>query len=117
MICFKLDNSGDVVIQNNNIQMIDGDDLIRQTCKTVLGTYINEWILNYNEGVNYRNILKKNVDFSTVRSEIYKGLLQVDKSFVLKSFICDIIGRSLHVAFVAVNQAGVTVKGEQNYGE
>lgn len=56
---FKLDDKGDVVIQNGEIDMVHGAELTMQTIKTVLGTQKGEWFLNWNEGINHDNILGK----------------------------------------------------------
>ena len=58
---FKLTSSGDVEIKNNQIQMIDGNELLRQTVECVLGTNKGEWFLNPDEGINFRNILGKRI--------------------------------------------------------
>ena len=50
---FKLDNNGDVIIQNRKIEMTDGNDLIRQTVQTVLGTNKGEWDFNPDEGITF----------------------------------------------------------------
>lgn len=54
-----LDEQGDVVIQNGVVQMVHGSELTKQTIKTVLGTQKGEWFLNWEEGINYDNILGK----------------------------------------------------------
>ena len=56
---FALDKNGDLIIENNEIQMIDGAELTRQTVQTVLSTNKGEWSLNVDEGINFRNILGK----------------------------------------------------------
>lgn len=55
---FKL-NNGDVVIENGEIQMTAGGDLLRQTVETVLNTNKGEWWLNPDEGITFSNILGK----------------------------------------------------------
>lgn len=50
---------GDVVIQNNEIQMVSGAELTQQTIETVIATQKNEWFLNDNEGINHENIFGK----------------------------------------------------------
>lgn len=58
---FALDEHGDIVIQNGEIQLLHGSSLTAQTVKSVLGTQKGEWFLNINEGINHRNILGKKV--------------------------------------------------------
>jgi hypothetical protein len=54
-----LDSNGDIVIKNNKIQMIEGDEVTKQKIETVLGTNKGEWVLNPDEGINFRNITGK----------------------------------------------------------
>lgn len=57
---FLLDSNGDVVIENNKIVMIDGQNLKAQTVRTLLGTNKGEWFGNEEEGISFKNILGKN---------------------------------------------------------
>ena len=43
MKCFALDESGDVVLNQNDIQMAQGTDLIMQKIRQVLRTNRGEW--------------------------------------------------------------------------
>lgn len=111
---FKLDNNGDVVIEKGRIQMVDGDELTRQTCQTVIGTNKGEWFNNPDEGINFRNIIRKNPEKDVIRSEILLGLQQVDETFYLTSFSCEIDEkRYAEVKFEAVNSAGSSVTVNQ----
>lgn len=56
---FALDDKGDLIIENGDIQMVHGAELTKQTIKTVLGTQKGEWFLNWEEGINYNEILGK----------------------------------------------------------
>ena len=56
---FALDDKGDLIIENGDIQMAHGAELTKQTIKTVLGTQKGEWFLNWEEGINYNEILGK----------------------------------------------------------
>ena len=53
---FLLDSNGDVVISNRQIQMIEGNALMCQKVKLVLGTNKGEWPLNEDEGISFQNI-------------------------------------------------------------
>lgn len=52
-------NNGDLVITNNELEMVTGNDLTVQTIQSVLATNKGEWIFDTNEGVNFDNILGK----------------------------------------------------------
>ena len=56
---FKLNENGDVVIANDEIELISDDELTQQTIKTVLNTNKGEWFANKDEGINFRAILGK----------------------------------------------------------
>ena len=56
---FALNEQGDLLIENGDIQMAHGAELTKQKIKSVLGTQKGEWFLNWEEGINYDNILGK----------------------------------------------------------
>lgn len=114
---FALDSNGDVIIENNRIKMIDGNELIRQKVQTVIGTNKGEWFLNIDEGIDFNNLLGKKKDDEIIRNEIIQGLQQVDSSFVLETFNCDFDrkNRKLTVNFKAKNSDGEIVSGSAAY--
>lgn len=114
MKSFLLDKKGDVVIFGGKIQFTSGNDLLRQTVETVIGTNNGEWFLDPDEGINFKAVLGKSPNMDEVRSEIQKGLLQVDSSLFIQSFEYDVELRTLNVRFTASN--GVeTLKGGTQY--
>jgi phage baseplate assembly protein W len=71
---FKLNSKGDVEIKNNQIETVEGNELLRQTVQSVLGTNKGEWIFNPDEGINFKNILGKGVPEQQGDSnQIYKN--------------------------------------------
>lgn len=50
---------GDLSIENNEIEIIEGSELIRQTIQSVLSTNKGEWLFDENEGIDFGNILGK----------------------------------------------------------
>lgn len=114
---FALDKNGDVIIENNKIKIVNGKELIRQNVQTVLGTNKNEWFLNIDEGIDFNNILGKKKDDEIIRNEILQGLQQVDSSFVLETFNCELDrkNRKLTIDFKAKNSDGETVEGSSEY--
>ena len=68
-----LNDSGDVVIKNNEIQMISDDALLQQRVQSILGTNKGEWPLNSNEGINFKNVLGKHkqIDNNTTNVKQY----------------------------------------------
>lgn len=102
---FMLDDHGDVVIHNNKILMVEGDELLLQTVKCVLGTNKGEWPLNREEGINFHNILGKNKDEDMIKYEIQQGLLQVDNTFTITSFVLDDLGNRKFAVIVSAQNA------------
>lgn len=117
MIGFELDENGDVLIENNQIQMINGDELIPQTLKSVIGTNKGEWFLNEDEGITFENILGKFVDEDIIKSEIEEGLSQIDSTFSITEFSYEFNNdkRKLYVSFSAVNDDGTIINGENTF--
>ncbi len=59
MKTFALDERGDLLIENGEIQMITESDVTAQKIKTVLGIQKGEWFFNEDEGINRDAILGK----------------------------------------------------------
>jgi len=110
MRSFMLDQSGDLVIEKNQIRIVFDKDLICQRIRSLLGANRGEWPFNLDYGINQRNILGKNPDYELIRSEIQQGLRQVDSSFFVEKFNADLQGRNLSVHFTARNSDGVVIK-------
>ena len=79
-----LDSNGDVVIEKRKIQMIEGNDLLKQKVQLVLGTNKGEWVLNKDEGINFQNIfnpkLNENISSEKSASEVYLSEINSIKS-------------------------------------
>lgn len=113
---FKLVN-GDINIEGGKIRFIEGNELIKQTVQSVLGTNNREWFLNENEGIDFRKILIKNPNYDVIRSEIIKGLKQVDESFEILDYENILNGRSLYIKFTAINSSNEKIEGGYTYAE
>ena len=103
----------DVAIENNKITMIDGNELLAQTVRSVIGTNRGEWVLNKDEGIRFKNLLGKNISEDVIKNEVYQGLLQVDGSFFMTGFAMELDAetRRLKITFSAVNDDGEEVEG------
>lgn len=112
---FALDENGDVKIEHGRVQMIDGNELLRQTCQTVIGTNRGEWPFNLEEGIDFALLRGKQIDYQAIQGELLSGLQQVDESFLIDSFEHEITAdRKLHIRFSATSSSG-TVTGENQY--
>lgn len=117
MTGFELDDKGDVVIENNQINLITGAELIQQKVWTVLQTNLGEWFLDWEQGVDFDNLLGKNTNAELVRYEIERGLAQVDSTFQITDFAyeADRTTRATKVTFKAQNESGEEVGGEYTW--
>lgn len=114
---FKLTQAGDVEIRNNKIQMIADDELTRQTIQYLLSTNKGEWFGDESQGINFRNLLGKNVEDDTVKSEILDGLMQIEQSFAITDFSTERNAetRKLDVKFTATTADEETVTVDTSY--
>lgn len=110
---FMLDENGDLLIQNNSVQMVESNDLICQTVKTVLSINQGEWFFNTSLGIDFSALLGKHaIDKAYCRHIIQQALSQVDNSLTITDFTCehDKINRKLTINFKAINEEGETVE-------
>lgn len=114
---FAMDETGDVVILNNEIPLVVGTALVQQKVKNVLGTKLKEWFFDWDEGINHDNMLGKNIDEDMIRYEVEQGLHQVDSTFTITDFSCEIDkkSRTAIVKFNAVASSGEEVGGEYTW--
>lgn len=112
MKTFKLDSNGDVVINNNQIELVEGLELVVQTLKQVLNTNLGEWFSDEEEGIDYHVILTKNPNYDLIQDTIETAVQQVADSLNVEietdNFTFEIIGRELTVDFT------MTVDGEES---
>lgn len=111
---FALDEHGDVLIENNEISIVVGDDLLRQKVLTVLRTNLEEWFFDHEQGIDFDNLLGKGVGEELARYEVERGLLQVDSTFKITEFTYAVnkAERKATVAFKAINESGEEVGGD-----
>ena len=111
---FALDEHGDVLIENNEISIVVGDSLLQQKVWTVLRTNLREWFFDWEQGVDFNNLLGKDTNADLVRFEIARGLAQVDSTFEITEFAYDAdrSTRKAKVTFKAQTESGAEVGGE-----
>lgn len=101
---FKLDDNNDLIIENNNLVLIDGIDLVRQLLLERLRTFRGEWFLDVTVGVPYfQDIMKKGVNINSVSSILKDEIVGTPGVISLKSFELDFdnLIRELKVVFSA----------------
>lgn len=112
MKTFKLDQDGDVVITNNQIELVEGVELIAQTLRQVIGTNLGEWFGDEEEGVDFYAILTKNPNYDLVQDTIDTAIQKVADSLEVEletsEFSYETKGRKLHITFT------ITLNGEES---
>ena len=111
---FALDANGDVLIENGAISLVVGDSLLQQKVWTVLRTNLKEWFFDWEQGIDFGNLLGKGVGEELARYEVERGLLQVDSTFTITefSYTMDKTARTASVTFKAQTANGEEVGGE-----
>lgn len=109
-----MDQNGDVLIENGHISVVVGDELLRQKVWTVLRTNLREWFFDWEQGIDFGNLLGKGVGEELARYEIGRGLLQVDSTFSITEFSykVDRAARKATVTFKAKTASGEEVGGD-----
>ena len=110
---FKLDQDGDVVIKNNQIELVEGIELIAQTVRQVLGTNLGEWFGDEKEGIDFYVILTKNPNFDLIQDTINTAVQLVAESQNVEletdNFKFDVQGRNITITFtLSVNNGEST---------
>lgn len=103
-----MDSTGDVLIENNEIQMVEGNELLRQTVQSIIETNKGEWFEDWDEGIEFSNILGKGVTEEMVIAEIEDGLQQVDENLNISNFEMSVKGRVLTVKFTCADEENDT---------
>ena len=103
MKTFKLDHDGDVVINNNKIEYVEGVELVAQTVRQVLNTNLGEWFNDADEGIDFHVVLTKNPNFDLIQDTINTAVQQVADGLQIKletdGFTFETKGRQLSIAF------------------
>lgn len=116
MKCFKLDDKGDVIIRNGDIELVYDNELLRQNVQQVTGTNKGEWALNKDEGIDFHKILDKRQDDDVIRAELESAARLVDDTLFIKSFSISQEQRNRKIDYTMVNGDGEEIGGEKNYG-
>lgn len=114
---FALDQNGDLLIENGDIGIVVGDSLLQQKVWTVLHTNLKEWFFDWEQGIDFSNLLGKGVGAELARYEIERGLAQVDNTFTITDFSYkeDEAARKATISFRAQTESGEEVGGEYTW--
>ncbi|MEK4520021.1 DUF2634 domain-containing protein [Paenibacillus sp. FSL H8-0122] len=115
MLSVKLDDTGDIVIDAGQLQMMSGPLEIAQSCRLILGVQKGEWFLNPELGIDHKKFLGKGVSRDEMQDEIRAGLLQEPRIQTVDTIDFDFNRqlRQLVVSFTAtgINGEIITVEG------
>lgn len=112
---FDVNDNNDIVIENNKLVLVEGQDEIRQLLLERLRTFLGEWMLDTSLGISYfENIFKKRVNVNIITSIFKKAIRGTPGILELTQFELDFTGsaRLLDIAFRARTQAGILIFNE-----
>lgn len=77
MKTFKLDKWGDIVINKNELEMVEGNDELVQSVWKRLSVNVNEWFLDTEFGLNYSVFMDEKIyDEQLIRSALEFAIMQ-----------------------------------------
>lgn len=105
MKSLKLDDTGDLVMENNELVFINGVDEIKQCLRQILRTNINEWFLDPTLGFDRYTVLgQKTFNEEDVREALVNAIEQEPRIETVENIEInfDDRKRELHIRFVAI---------------
>ena len=107
----KLDTTThDLIIENYDLALVDGIDLVRQAIKQRLLLVLEEWFLDDTVGVPwYQYIFQKGADINRVKSILINTISGTEGVIKITSFELDYnnVNRSLSINFTAETNEGI----------
>lgn len=76
MKAFKVSINGDLVIENGDLVMIEGNEELRQAIERILTTNKNEWFLDVDFGLDYQAIQGKGKSKESIKLAISEAIHQ-----------------------------------------
>lgn len=74
----ELDSTGDLVFENGDFALVQGEDAIGQECRIALGLWLGEFPFNTNAGTDWANIYNvKEITDGEIANEVRRVLLAV----------------------------------------
>lgn len=109
---FKLDHSGDVVMRDGDIEMVQDIELVAQTVRQVIGTNLGEWFGDEDEGIDFYVILTKNPNYELIQDTINTAVQLVADNLGVEletdNFTFEVKGRTLAITFTLTATFGST---------
>lgn len=110
MADLRLDTvTGDILVDNGEVELTEGIDSIRQHLEIRLRTFRGEWFLDERIGVSYfTDVFKKNPDLTVLNAVFTKTILDTPGVISLNSLTFNLEkDRRLLVEFRATTESGV----------
>ncbi len=85
---FKM-NNGDIVIENNDLVLVGGQEELRQNIENRVSVNINEWFLNTGLGLDYAAIQGKGISDAQIDLAIRECCLQDDRVKEVKTVLIE----------------------------
>lgn len=108
-------SNGDLVISQGDLQLVEGNDEIKQCVEVSLGTNRAEWFLNPEIGLSFEHVLGKATD-DQISAEISLAISQEPRINTIEvlEIARDNKRRKLEVYFEGTTVDGDTIEGEVN---
>lgn len=109
MLDLQLDNSGDLLVSNYDLSLIEGVDQIAQNLAIRLRFFLGEWFLDIEQGIAYyQDIFIKSPNQIQVENLLKNEILETDGIIEITSFEAeyDVALRKFNVAFTALSDEG-----------
>ncbi|GAK01517.1 hypothetical protein [Geomicrobium sp. JCM 19055] len=108
MKSLALDDTGDLVIKNGNITMVDEDQELIQSLRLLLRTNVDEWFLDPSIGLYHAEFRGKRADEEDMTAALEEAIEQEPRIDRIKSisFEYDRPRRKVSVFFIAIKTDG-----------
>lgn len=109
--------NGDAVV-NEDMEMVDGDEMLRQTVELVLSTFKGEWAFDPGEGIDREAVLTKNYDEDEIRGTIEDAVLRINNTLAVTDFVLTVdTHRHASISFKILKPEGEALEVAYTYGD
>lgn len=109
--------NGDAVV-NRTIEMVQDDEMLRQTVELVIATNQGEWSYDLLEGINRALVLCKNPDEDEIRNTIEEAVLRVDDTLTMTDFSMTVdVKRHATITFRLIKSNGDDLEVTLTYAD
>ena len=110
--------NGDAVLIGNDLELVKGNEMLRQTVELVLSTFKGEWAFDLDEGINRDAVLTKNYDEEEIRGTIEDAVWKIDETLAVVDFELSVDAkRQATITFTIRKPGGETLGVTYTYGD